>query len=383
MLTTLELENYRGFGKYRLTGLDRVNLLVGKNNCGKTSVLEAVHFLVAGGDFAVLADTASQRGEMVPAMREPDEHRRHMYPVVSHFFCGHALKPGAYFAVRTCNSLGSITVRVVNVADLYEQGKQKWLFAHPEVLFEEEAGTGTGTGANLAICVEGGRFLPEESAFPVTEEGAILPDVLQRYRRSLLRETDDVEPTQFITPDSLEPRSMGEMWNKVIADARESEVIEAMKILAPGLENIFFLSGESAYRFGGRGGVLAAFKGTRRREPLGSYGGGMRRLLALSLSLVRSEGGVLLVDEIDTGLHYSIMGDMWRLVTEAARRSNVQVFATTHSSDCVRGVAWLCENHPELAADISLQKIDCDLEEAVALHGEEIVLAEKQGMEVR
>ena len=57
----------------------------------------------------------------------------------------------------------------------------------------------------------------------------------------------------------------------------------------------------------------------------------MRRLLALSLSLIRTEQGILLVDEIDTGLHWTVMEEMWRLVVETARRSSVQVFATTHS----------------------------------------------------
>jgi len=176
---------------------------------------------------------------------------------------------------------------------------------------------------------------------------------------------------------------MGDLWDRLIVDGRESEVIEAMRILQPTLRNIFFLSGEMAHGHGGRGGILVALEGERRREPLGSYGDGIRRLLVLAISLIRTEGGILLVDEIDTGLHYSIMGDMWLLVTEAAKRANVQIFATTHSFDCVRGLAWLCENHPELRAEVSLQKIDPSLEEAVALDADRIVLAAEQGLEVR
>jgi len=188
---------------------------------------------------------------------------------------------------------------------------------------------------------------------------------------------------QFISPDSLQPRSMTEMWNKVIAEGRESEVVDAVRIIAPTLTDIVFLSGEIPYRYGTRTGILAAFEGSRRRDPLGSHGDGMRRLLALSLALIQSEGGVLLVDEIDTGLHYSVLGRMWQLVVEAARRTDVQVFATTHSSDCVRGLAWLCENHPALREHVSLQKIHISLEEAVALDADQIVLAVNGGMEVR
>ena len=122
---------------------------------------------------------------------------------------------------------------------------------------------------------------------------------------------------------------------------------------------------------------------TQRRLPLGSQGEGMRRMLALALSLARAQNGVLLIDEIDTGLHYSIMGDMWLLVAETARRYNIQVFATTHSFDCVRGLDWLCLHHPELGKDVSLQKIVPELASAVAFDAEQIRIAVEQDIEVR
>ncbi|HUT94770.1 MAG TPA: AAA family ATPase [Thermoguttaceae bacterium] len=374
MLTTLELERYRGFERYRLSGLTRVNLLVGKNNCGKTSLLEAVHLIVSGGDPRVLNSTAWHRGEVVYTAGGREEYRQEGFPCVSHFFHGHELRVGAYFAVRSSDGFGEVTVRVVEV------------YVPDEILERAYRNQGLDTlDTSLGIRFEGSAaFVAGESqGLPVSAEGVFLPGVVYGPGRVSPSERREVARVLFIAPDSLEPRSMGAMWNRVISERRESEVIRAMRILAPDLTDIFFLSGENAYRHGGHAGILAAFEGTQHRHPLGSHGDGMRRLLALSLSLTQAEGGVLLVDEIDTGLHYSIMGDMWRLVTEAARRSNVQVFATTHSSDCVRGLAWLCENHPDLAKDVSLQKIDCELEEAVALHGEEIVLAVNQGMEVR
>ncbi len=67
----------------------------------------------------------------------------------------------------------------------------------------------------------------------------------------------------------------------------------------------------------------------------------------------------------------------------AAVKSNVQIFASTHSLDCVRGLAWLCENEIELRNEVSLQKIDVNLDEAVALDADKIVIAAEQGIEVR
>jgi hypothetical protein len=380
MLTTLELENYRGFPRYRLQDLARVNLLVGKNNCGKTSLLEAVHLLVSGGDPGVLTSTAWQRGEVAFAGRTLDRKAQETCPVLTHFFHGHEFRAGVSFIVRTGGAIGEMIVRVVEIDDLPRVERER-LFPKPRLKGFFEPWT---LRNELAVRIERPGTQQEHSnAFVVTADGAVLPGAFSGSSGIHEDVGDGARRVYFVTPDYSEPRSVTEMWDRVIAEGREGEVVETMRILEPNLRGIFFLSGHESPRSGRRGGILAEFAHGGRRTPLGTHGGGMHRLLKLSLSLVRSEGGVLLVDEIDTGLHYSIMGDMWRLVTEAARRSGVQVFATTHSSDCVRGLAWLCENHPELADEVSLQKIDCDVEQAVALKAEQLVLAVNQGMEVR
>jgi predicted ATP-dependent endonuclease of OLD family len=76
-------------------------------------------------------------------------------------------------------------------------------------------------------------------------------------------------------------------------------------------------------------------RGQRDPIPLGSMGDGMRRILTLAMCAVNVENGFLLIDEIDTGLYYEVQADMWRLILETAQRLDVQVFATTHSWDCV------------------------------------------------
>ena len=91
--------------------------------------------------------------------------------------------------------------------------------------------------------------------------------------------------------------------------------------------------------FPARGGIVVGVKGQEGRLPIGSMGDGMRRLMALATSLAFTKDGCLFVDEIDTGLHYSIMADMWQLVVEKSVASNTQVFATTHSWDCIEGLS--------------------------------------------
>jgi hypothetical protein len=376
MIRKLELENYRGFSRYKLSSLARVNLLVGKNNSGKTSILEAVRLLGASGDPRVLAAIARQRGEVLYDPEERDT-RRVVYSDISHFFFGHIFEPGVHFSVRADdedNEFGNVNVHVLNVTE-FNEGQR--------LLFDE---TNPRATIGMGIQIDNSQQPPSPSKppiiFPVTDEGALSIDQAARFGRISRWKADEIV-VQYISQDSLERGSMSEMWDKIVTEGREQDVVKAMRILEPTLSSIVFLSGERTYRFETRGGILVGFEGNQRRLPIGSFGEGMRRMLALSLTLAKSQGGILLVDEIDTGLHYSIMGDMWLLVVEAAIRYDIQVFVTTHSFDCIRGLAWLCRHRPDLGHEVSLQKIERELEQAVAMDAEQIMIAADQDIEVR
>ena len=109
-------------------------------------------------------------------------------------------------------------------------------------------------------------------------------------------------------------------------------------------------------------------------------GDGIWRLLGIALALVRARGGILLVDEIDTGLHYTVLTKMWQLVYETAKRLDVQVFATTHSRDCYEALGEVTEPGRQ---DISLQRIERGRPEAVAYREAILRTAAERGLEVR
>ena len=75
--------------------------------------------------------------------------------------------------------------------------------------------------------------------------------------------------------------------------------------------------------------------GFDRLLPLPLMGDGLGRLASLLLGIASAEGGMVLIDEIENGLHHGTMHKVWKLIDDAARRFNVQVFATTHSRECV------------------------------------------------
>ncbi len=361
MLRNLKLEKYRGFDAYELVDLSRVNLLVGKNNCGKTSILEALYFLVSNGDPLVLTRSANRRGEVGDAGSRSGPRA----PSVSHFFFGHRFGPGAGFRLSS-KGHGHVSAEV-RAADIEDESR----------LFDDA----TDQFPPLVLQIKGSAFrnVPE---IPVMENGSLLNSRLLRLRNPWSEMTPRPS-VQFVTPDSLDLEPMREVWDKVLTEKREAEAIEAMTLLEKDLESIHFLTSDNSRARSGRAGVLLGFRGAGRRVPLGSYGDGMRRLLALSLALIQAANGLLLIDEIDAGLHWTVMEDMWRLVVDTARKSSVQVFATTHSQDCIRGLASLVESRADLAEEVSMQKVERALGRAVRLDAEGIQVAVKQNIEVR
>lgn len=117
--------------------------------------------------------------------------------------------------------------------------------------------------------------------------------------------------------------------------------------------------------------------------PLPLMGGGMGRLTSLLLTIANAPHGVALIDEIENGLHYSILNKVWQAIGEAARRFDTQVFATTHSWECIRAA------HQAFAAseayDFRLHRLDCiDDEISVVTYDREMLETSiATGLEVR
>ena len=111
------------------------------------------------------------------------------------------------------------------------------------------------------------------------------------------------------------------------------------------------------------------------------FSGGERKRMEI-LQMLICQPKVLLLDEIDTGLHYTVMEDMWRLVHGTAKRLNIQIFATTHSSDCWKALAAICRE-PSISADATIQHVEKGVKNSKSFTGKEIVIAAERGFEVR
>jgi AAA15 family ATPase/GTPase len=177
---------------------------------------------------------------------------------------------------------------------------------------------------------------------------------------------------------------MTEMWNRLKVSRNASRVIEALKIIDPRVEDIFFEVTDSSERLlNPNSGIRVGLQNHQSLVPLGTLGNGMSHLLHLAVVLVHMSDGFATVDEVETGLHYSLMADLWELVVKTAVESNTQVFATTHSADCIRGLGYFCEDHPEFQDQVSVHRIEPSLGQGIRLGGSEVVQAVEHEIEIR
>ncbi len=177
---------------------------------------------------------------------------------------------------------------------------------------------------------------------------------------------------------------MIELFDQIVLTPEEKLVEQALHRIDSKIQRIAPVSSrKSRYSLDSRGGFFILLSDSNQRVPIGSMGDGIWRILGLALAIVCAKDGYLFVDEIDTGLHFTAMSDMWKLIWETAKRLNVQVFATTHNSDCWTSLASIAEQEDATEDGITIHRIEKDKETSIVFTEPQIVIAAEREIEVR
>jgi len=371
----LTLHGFRSFERYELPNLTRVTLLVGSNNSGKTSVLEAIELLATRGMPRELAQAAMRRSRGIGRPVMPGDHSWQDSHTVGHdvsqWFFGHEISAGSSFSIEVDGSVPSLHVAVHESSTVPETARRRRPSFSGEDMDDLFLVYGTGSESS------------DRLAIPITRDGLLLSR-LSRLRAFSNRIPDSgsvVGPVAYMDTDGVRPEALQETWGRVVRAGREHEVVDVLRVVEPRLSSIHFVPSTGRGRFS-LDEILLGFSGSGIRIPLGSHGEGTRRLLGLALSLIEAEGGFLLIDEIDTGLHWQVLPAVWRIVVTGARKFGTQVLATSHSLDCLHGFEGAVRGDPELA-DVSVQRIDRGHARAVEMPGRLLQTIVRRGVEVR
>lgn len=294
ILDSLEIQQFRIFRHLQIPRLGRVNLITGKNNVGKTCLLEALWLYARRASPAVIWQILEARDEGRHPRNRSEEDAGEQTLAIKHLFYGRK---------DILESLEPIKIGPISSRDRLLSVSVNWVKDHH------------------ALTVNLGD--QEEQVRRLGWYGNIRPTAMEEIS------------CVFVPAGGL--GVLEGLWDEVVLTDLERDVLSSLRVIAPEVERVNFVGGKDYWREEYWRIPMAKIAGADSPIPLRSLGEGMNRLLGIALALANAKNGMLLIDEVDSGLHYTVQPDLWRLIFQTARRLNVQVFATTHSWDCIEG----------------------------------------------
>ena len=384
----LSISGFRGIRNLEIPRLGRVTLLAGANGAGKTTVLEAVQLYAARANEHVLSALLDKHEEFSAAIDKDND--RILAPDPAALFHDRKVSPNSVIVIGPAENSAEERLKVEATVPNDKE------VAFIERLFDDI--TSDGPSLILKITFAGREriipwvLLPHE----VESRGRRWVRLSRRirsfgrtYNRAIRRGDEQDELPQALDCQSLGPGLLSndetaELWDDVALTTDEDRAVQALKLMFGDTVDRVAMIGDNGrpYNTPGRR-VVVKLRGRDTPVPLKSLGDGAMRLLGVALALAGSRNGFLVIDEAENGIHHSIHHPLWRMILQTAYENNVQVFATTHSFDCVKGFARAAvESETSEGILVRLER-GGEQTRAVVYSEEEIKVAAEQGIEVR
>lgn len=354
MIRFVTLSNFRGFERLRVGPLERVSLILGRNNVGKTSLLEAL-FLLSGPTNPELPLRLSGLRGVMQFRNDAEE----MWGWLFH------------------RKKSKQTIELV--ADLPAGRSRTLTLSMSETRTVRFKPKNANKPKPQRVTASTEEQLNELQMYYRSEEGksyrtaALVRDTSLEFRRD---EPLRLPTCIFITGRSGYTEENAERFSRLEEVGKEGDLIPPLRVLEPRLKRLAVLVTAS-------GPVIHGDLGLGHMVPIHFMGEGIGRLLTILLAMASCPKGLALVDEIEMGLHYSAMVEAWRAIGELARQYDVQVVATTHNHECIRaGHEVFSEQNPSNFCVHRLERVG-ELIEATEFTTGMMETALAAGLEVR
>jgi hypothetical protein len=355
MYTQFSIDNFRGIPSLTLERLARVNLLVGANSVGKTTVLEAIWLLRGAGNPELPLNIALQRSGKPVFAPAPENHWLTLFPNFDtdlEIFLTGGMSDGTVESLRLRGAPGLQIGRYPNsrsdAAQSGEPGASGRISTTepPRYTFQMRYSDG---GGNETI-----------SAFDVIKDAARISPNPQSTRPAVLLSTRN-------SPDASE---IAALFSSSQDRGRLHEIVEGVRILDPAIDELSL-----GFSLQENRPILYMHKeGIERRLPFDITGGGGRRILEMLISILSEDAVPVMIDEFENGIFYGNLEGVWRAIDHASQLSGCQMFITTHSLECIHAAVDAFQfDHPEdlrifrlESRDGNIRVVDYDFEVALA-----------------
>ena len=301
MLDHLHIQNYRLFKDLKIDKLGQVNLIAGKNNTGKTALLEAIALCKSNINHInrLLSSFIRLRGEFELPYNE-----------VIDLFCDSRFR--------------------INKDELIND------FKIIENEFAIERIRVTFITFEIIVQISDFYILKDENSSSLKVFNTKFTD-LEIYSNSTDSDNIDKNFTDLSNSIVFLPFktsfNIGYLWGNVDLTPRKKEVIQILQIIEPKIIDIGIDITTRQPKI--------LLDGDFQPTPIDRFGDGVSRLFRIALCLVNAKHKTLLIDEFEVGLHHSVQEQLWDIIFKYAKEWNIQVFVTTHSQDTVRAFSYI------------------------------------------
>lgn len=359
MLNSLFIKNYRNFKHLEIPRLARVNLIGGKNNVGKTNLLEAVMLYV----------NKARPSLIIALLKKRDE-----------YFDNIANLENSLCLFTYNHRKETLYDEGISIGDMSEF-KKRTTIKLTKFLYEYSIDDSTGERVQRTREVrENDHKLYDYKAIKISNNYVL---TLIPINKNFIDKThtNDIDggKIMFAMESFGFDNALEFWWDKISLTDKENKVIEILQLIEPQIEDLSFIKvAPNADRI-----PMVKMKGKIGKTSLRSLGHGMYSVLKIAIILVNCENKVCAIDEIATGLHYSVLISLWEMIFETAEKLNIQVFATTHSQDCIKAFAEVWNKKQSEGLYLRLQKNSNGQVVAVPYEGDILLHAADRQIEMR
>jgi AAA15 family ATPase/GTPase len=376
----LKIDKFRGLRDATIEGLGQVNLFVGNNNSGKTSVLETLLLFCDPLSWRRWYDTGSQREINSSLVRSSgivdritwlfaqgvDQEVPEDKKSISLSASGSTLFTRKISArYEKFNDIINTPSFIRSLGNSLESG---------EVKIEEREEEIEGIKIHVSMDVK----LAQPTLFDTyTNVVETLTFTDGPSSRSTKQRQIPTLPAQMVNPFTHRTSNLTSMlWSEVVEADLKEETIRLLQHFDAAIKDVDFISPSE------RKQLISIKHAHLGRAPLYAFGDGLRRVFTLATTIPRVRGGFLLIDELETAIHAKALEKTFQWLVKACVDNDVQLFATTHSLEALDIVSDVSRD----LADLVVYRLQQEKKHTVAKRFDKAMvlrLREDIGMELR
>lgn len=330
---SIQIDNFRGIDHLKIDDFSRVNVFLGQNGSGKTSVLEAILILA---------------GMSNPGLPQSVNMLR------SRGAAGQFLDVRYYFHNLVLTTPPEVSSEQID-------GVKRHLTLKMPFVFEEQPQVTTPIGqiqrSDAMVQVN-----QVEMDFDITADNVVnrFKSTMTFNQQGLIKERKIAEGYQeklyasLISASLAAPNAASDLA-ELVKRKMKQVVVDRLAYFDSRITNIEVLSD----------GVFVGIEGVPELLPVSMHGDGLFRYLTILAASANPVSNILLIDEIDNGLHYSVYKKLWEAIFALATTTNKQVFVTTHSKETLGYLNEMLQDNPIYKPDLRLYTLEKTLKKGL------------------